>query len=336
MVSLIRRSLKGLLLLSFSVLVGHALAMAQTGGCASGNCPTGAILNSPDSVQQMQNFLPPGQKQKKEEEKDFFSDQKRGWWWYEKEPVKPEKAEEKEESRIRIGIDLDNYTDQDLWNMYPDDFQKLLKIVLKQAVQEPSVKNVKDYLTMQDISKRKSMVFANVVGYVGQMNPDFSVNEVYPATAPGKRALTAMQLDEKNNIIRESRSRYALIMFSQAECRFCQSQSEILAYFEDYFDWPVRNIDTNRQPNIATRFNVEKVPQIIIVSKETGDYMPVSVGVISMNELKDRIYRSIRMMEGKINPEQWYIHDFEKNTSMDPLKVVDRNIKNPDSRSLDQ
>ena len=318
---LTKKTLKGLLPLFFSILMGYTSALAQVGTCASGHCPTAGVTNLPASSQQIQIPLPSAQKQ--EDKKPFLSDRKRGWWWYEKKSVEPEQKEKKETS-ISVKVNLDDYTHQELWDMYPDNFQKILKIVLKQAVQNPTVKNVKDYLTMQDISKRKSMVFANVVGYVGQINPDFSINEAYPVTAPGRRALTAMTLEEKNDTIRKARDQYGLIMFSREECRFCRSQSEILAYFEDYFGWPVRNIDIGFQPDTATRFNVEKVPQIIIVSKETGDYMPISVGTTSMAELKDRIYRAIRMMEGKIGPEQWYIHDFEKGTSIDPLQAVPR------------
>ena len=327
-----KRTLLRLLFLFFSVLIGYTSATAQGEACSSGHCPAAAMSDLPDPAQQIRNSSIPAQKQR--EKKPFFSDRKRGWWWYEKKPAKPKKK--KDESGTRVKVDLDNYTYQELWDMYPDDFQKILKIVLKQAVQNPSVKNVRDYLIMQDISKRKSMVFANVVGYVGQANPDFSINETYPITAPGRRALTAMNLNEKNNTISEAKGRFALIMFSTEGCHFCESQSEILAYFEDYFGWPVRRVNISRQPNVAARFNIEKVPEIIIVSRKTGDYMPISVGTISMNELKDRIYRSIRMMDGKIGPEQWYIHDFEKDTSMDPLKIVKRNTGNTGIRGLQQ
>jgi len=330
LVSLTKRMLLLLLVLFFSILIGYTSATAQEGACFSGHCPAVAMPDLPDSAQQIRNSSIPAQKQ--HEKKPFFSDRKRGWWWYEKEPAKPEKK--KEESGTRVKVNLDNYTYQELWNMYPDDFQKILKIVLRQAVQNPSVKNVKDYLTMQDISKRKSMVFSSVVGYVGQTNPDFSINETYPTTAPGRRALTAMNLNEKNNTINEARGRFALIMFNRDGCSFCESQSEILAYFEDYFGWSIRKVNISRQPDVAARFNIEKVPEIIIVSRKTGDYMPISVGTVSMNELKDRIYRSIRMMDGKIGPEQWYIHDFEKDTSMDPLKIVKRNTENTGIRGL--
>ena len=301
--------------------------MARGSSCLSGSCPiTPAESNLSDFTQQTQDPSP--QTQDLQIEKPFFSGRKGGWWWYEKEPVKPKKKKEKKKADTRVLVNLDNYTHRELWNMYPDDFQGLLKVIMKQAVQNPSVKNVKDYLSMQDIAKRKSVVFANVMGYVGQVNPDFSINEKYPVTAPGRRALASMKLSEKDNTIREARDRYALIMFSEEACKFCKAQGGILAYFEDYFGWSMRKIDIDRQPNVAARFNISKVPEIIIVSRKTGDYMPISVGTTSMNELKDRIYRSIRMMDGKIDPKRWYIHDFEKNTSMDPLKVVRRTREN--------
>ena len=328
----IKKILRQVLSLSFSILLCHTSAMAQENVCPSGHCPASSL---PDPVPQAQDSVSPVNEQ--DNEKPFFSDRKHGWYWYEKKPLKPEGKKKKEGNPTgRVNVNLDDYTYQELWNMYPDDFQKLFHIVLKQAVQDPTVKNTRDYLTMQDISRRKSVMFANVVGYVGQTNPDFSINDTYPITAPGRRSLTAMEFEEKNNTIREARDQFALIMFSEEGCKFCESQSGILAYFEDYFNWPIRNIDIGRQPNMAARFNVEKVPEIIIVSRDTGDYMPISVGTISMNELKDRVYRSIRLMQGGISPGQWYLHDFEKNTSMDPLKVVRRDPANTTIRSSEQ
>jgi conjugal transfer pilus assembly protein TraF len=297
--------------------------MAQGNACPSGRCPASGL---PDTVPQAQGPASPANEQGTE--KPFFYDRKHGWYWYEKEPLKPEKKKKEESHHGRVDVNLDDYTYQELWNMYPDDFQKILDIVLKQAVQDPTVKNVRDYLTMQDISRRKSVMFANVVGYVGQTNPGFSIDDTYPLTAPGRRSLTAMEFEETNTTIREARDRFALIMFSEEGCKFCESQKEILEYFEDYFSWPVRNIDIGRQPGMAARFNVERVPEIIIVSRETGDYMIISVGTTSMNELKDRVYRSIRLMQGGISPEQWYLHDFEKNTGMDPLNVVRKDHEN--------
>ena len=55
--------------------------------------------------------------------------------------------------------------------------------------------------------------------------------------------------------------------------------------------------------------------------------MPISSGVISLSELKTKLYRSIKLMRGEITPQQWFLYEFEKNKSADPLKYVGQNVQ---------
>ena len=103
---------------------------------------------------------------------------------------------------------------------------------------------------------------------------------------------------------------------------FCDVQKSILKFFTTTHSWQVRFIDINRQPGLSARFGVEQTPSIILVQKKSQDYMPISVGVISLRELNARIYRSIKFLRGQMTPEQWFIYEFEKNAGSDPLKFI--------------
>ena len=81
--------------------------------------------------------------------------------------------------------------------MYPDQFQELLKVRMKTAVQYPTEENVGEYLTMQDIARRKAAAFSSAVQFVTQKDAaTFSVNDVYPGTTPGMEARVQMQQKE--------------------------------------------------------------------------------------------------------------------------------------------
>ncbi|MHB8811445.1 MAG: conjugal transfer protein TraF, partial [Desulfobulbaceae bacterium] len=60
------------------------------------------------------------------------------------------------------------FTTEELWDMHPDDFQKLLMDLQKEAVRRPTEQNVFDYLVMQDMARRKAAAYANVAAYVTQ------------------------------------------------------------------------------------------------------------------------------------------------------------------------
>ena len=85
----------------------------------------------------------------------FYGDRKRGWYWYEpvcqpgrKEPEKPKHKKLLKKAKHRRLPSLKDYTYEQLWNMYPDDFQALLNTFMKKAVQDPTEQNIMDYLIM--------------------------------------------------------------------------------------------------------------------------------------------------------------------------------------------
>jgi conjugal transfer pilus assembly protein TraF len=245
-------------------------------------------------------------------------EKKQGWYWYQKDPEKRKLTERTKRNLPR----LEDFTHQELWEMYPDDFQDLLNTFMKKAVQKPDEKTVMDYLIMQDIARRKSLAFASVMSYVDQKNQELGTQSVFPITAPGQSAVFAMRVREQEETIASGRNQFGLIMFTREACDFCDSQKSILEFFINKYGWPVRILDINDYPNVAAKFNVTMTPTIIMVDKDSGKSMPISVGVISMSDLAQKLYRSIRFMRGEITPQQWFMHDFEKGKSNDPLKYT--------------
>ena len=249
---------------------------------------------------------------------EFYRNNKRGWYWYEVFPDKAETPEDQETPKPIVSV----YSYDQLWKMHPDDFQEHLNRVTKFAVQFPTEKNVTEYLKVQDVARRRSVAFAAVVDFIGQKNPQYSTEDVYPTTTPGRVALTAMQSREYDNVIFQAKDEFGLIMFTRNGCDFCDAQQSILAFFENQYHWPVRLVDVAENPNFAAQFGIDQTPSIILVHKDSQDFLPVSSGVISMSNLKKRLYRSIRYMQGKISPEQWALYEFEKKSGHDPLKFV--------------
>ena len=243
-----------------------------------------------------------------------YRDLKRGWYWYEAFPDDRKPPDEE--------VALPEYSYDHLWTMHPDEFQKHLSRVTKVAVQFPTEKNVAHYLKVQDVARRKSVAFASVVNFVGQKNPQYSTEDVYPTTAPGRVALTGMQEREYDQVFLEAQNAFGLIMFSRKDCGFCEAQLSILSFFENQYHWPVRSVDVADHPNFAAQFGIGQTPSIILVNKESRDYLPISSGVISMSNLKRRLYRSIRYMQGKISPEQWALYEFERQSGHDPLRFI--------------
>jgi conjugal transfer pilus assembly protein TraF len=251
---------------------------------------------------------------------DYYSEAGKGWWWYEKVP--PKVAEEKEKSRdvgprpTRLG----DYTYDQIWDMHPDNFEKLAEGLKKEAVRNPSEENVRDYYEVQEIARKKALAFTNVSQYVWQKYPELSTKKDYPITTPGNLGRMTLIREEKSRKLRENRDDFALIYFFRPDCSYCADQAPILEWFTNSTGWVVKRIDTQENPALAARFRVEITPTLVLIQKGNQDYFPVSSGVISSDEIEDRTYRAVRLLKGEITPEEFSLYDFQRGGGFDVKK----------------
>jgi len=264
------------------------------------------------------------------EQKTYYDDRKRGWYWYERIPEKPKEAKEKQEPKqeqkqeqkivTRKLPSLKEYPTEQLWNMHPDDFQKVLSEFHKKAVMKPTEENMYEYLVVYDIARRKSLAVANVQTAMMQKHPEFNVGSDYPIVAPGRGAYTRATNKEIANKITSGKNDFGLIYFYADNCEYCIEQNNILKYFIDKYKWETKKIEVNTNPRIASRFNVETVPYLMLIYKKSDDYFPVSSGVISVNDMEERIYRGMRLLAGEITMDEYSIYDFQKGGTFDTKK----------------
>jgi len=254
---------------------------------------------------------------------------KGGWWWYEKEAVKPEPREkekklvEKEVPKHRIP-NMDDYIVDKLWNMHPDDFQALLMDFQKKAVREPTESNVRDYYVMQDIARRKSLAFAHVASYVMQKYPRLNVASAAPLNAPGRNATVQARHEDTVNVLRDNKDDFALLYFTAPGCKYCDVQNGILVYFIQRTGWQVKRIDVQEQPDLAARFNIQTTPSIILIYRNSGDFFPVSAGVMDVATLELNLARGVQIIKGEMTPEQYGIYEHQKGGIFDPESILER------------
>ena len=259
----------------------------------------------------------------KEAGKTYSKGEKKGWWWYEKEKVKPEekKVTEKEVPKHRIP-NMDDYTLKKLWNMHPDDFQDLLMDFQKEAVRQPTEKNVLNYYVMQDIARRKSLAFAHVASFVVQKHPRLNVRAESPLNTPGSRAMVKARYNDTNRVLKDNRDDFALLYFTAPGCKYCDAQDGILVYFKRMTDWTIKPINVREQPALAARFGIERTPSIILIYKKSRDFFPVSAGITDVPTLKTNLARGIQYLKGEITPEQYGIYEHQRGGVFDPRSLL--------------
>jgi len=250
----------------------------------------------------------------------YYRDTKKGWWWYQDPPREEKKEERKEEpkqveKRHRIPA-MKDYTPEQLWSMHPDDFQALLMDFQKKAVMKLDEESTMEYLTMQDIARKRSLAYANVAAYVQQKNPALTLPE-YSLATPGMAAATRMRTNEMESRIRQAENDFALLYFHSPDCEFCRAQDGILRFFQERYGWHVRGFDVNRNANLAARFNVTTTPYIILIYRKSRDYLPVSAGVVTLAEMEEKLFRGIRLLSGEITPREYSLYEHRRGGSFD-------------------
>jgi conjugal transfer pilus assembly protein TraF len=276
-----------------------------------------------------QELIPVHEEDQMQASAPYYKDYKRGWYWYEKEKEQPKKDESKGdvEPKHRIPT-LRDYTAEMLWNMYPDDFQALLMDFQKKAVMTPTESNVAEYYYVQDIARKKSLAFANVTAAVMQKYPQLSVAKDYPTATPGRSALTRLEQEEMAKKIGASISDFGLIYFYSPTCQYCIEQERIVRYFEERYGWEIKRIDLTQNAGLASMFTVTTVPTVILVYRRSQDPITVSAGVVSLEDMEERVYRGMRLLAGEISPEEYSLYEFQRGSAFDVHAPVTRERDN--------
>ncbi len=235
----------------------------------------------------------------------------RGYWWYE---TSPKKAEKKQEKQIP---EIPNYTPEEMLVMDPDQLKEYAEQVTKEAIRVPSEENVKRHYLVQDLIRRKARAFTNVSEMVWQKYPELTTAKDNPITTPGRNAMTRAQIEERRQELARARKDYALLYFHSQNCQFCQAQDQILPHVISRLGWHVKPIDIDESPGLAGQLGVETVPALILISKRSKEFFPVTTGVASVTEIESHLFRAIRLLRGETTPNNFNLYDFQKGGGYD-------------------
>lgn len=248
-------------------------------------------------------------KKMKEQKQSYYDESKEGWYWY--------KWFEEEEQREKFERPSLMYSRDELWKMDVDEFSKLLEETKKEAVRDPVPEKVYEYYYLQDIARRKALAFANTSAYVLQKHPELDVKRDNPVAVPGRTALSIMREQEISEKIRQSRDDFALVYFYSPSCPFCEAQEGILKYFVEKYRWEIKRVNIDVEKKAALRFGIERVPVILLVYRESGQWLVVGNGVVSLDELEANLYRGMLILKGEREAAEFATFEYEKGGPFD-------------------
>ncbi len=266
-------------------------------------------------------------------EEQFYRDRtKKGWWWYEGSQKKEIKTEDKKDKsfdiqqkhqdhqqKVKKIKPLKDYTYEELLYMPIEEFKEIYNHYLDIAVGQPTEENIYNFYNIQDVARKKALLFTTRSMYIWQKHPELSTARDVPIAYPGIIAKQDAVMKEIGSYIKGEQGNYGLILFVSPTCPYCKSQYEIVKNFNHYYGWDTKIVDITTDRGAINTFGIETVPTLILVSRKTGDWIPIASGVASFQEMETNVVLGIKYLTGKLPSEKWGLYQFQEGTSLDPL-----------------
>jgi len=250
---------------------------------------------------------------------------KRGYWWgkgkLNPESAEPEESQESEPDKMYQSLPP-LPSDEELMSMHPEELRKLDEQYLDNALflHEDPTKTEEYYRLVAAMRKKAKALAANTV-YNALQNPDINLIKDRPVSNQGRRLRAQQDQQLLNDKIDSSREQYALVLFTQRTCGLCEGARSTLRIFNRNHQWPIKEVDIDQNPQLASRHDVRSTPTTLLIRKHNKQAAVVALGDVTVPELERNIYSMARILEGDAMPAQFGMFEDQKGSGWDPIGV---------------
>lgn len=230
------------------------------------------------------------------DESRFFDKSREGWFWY-LEVRKEEKREALEKKELSKSLPL-------TLNEMREQAEKLLS----RAVEEPTEAHLLAYIQYQRLVMKRAEAFAQTWQRVLWAHPEIDPTVENPVVTAGLSIARAERTRKRDAKLLGLARSSGIFYFFAGDCPLCEIQSPILAGFARSYGFSVVPISLDGAEDLlfgpakvdrgaAERLGVSVVPAIFLVRPQTGEVLRVGTGLLSMEELGERLDRLAETVE---------------------------------------
>lgn len=233
----------------------------------------------------------PPSAQSAERQDSFYCEERRlGYWFYCERPKPPEQNTPEPAPAASATSQLDAIT-------------ATLRELKAKAILEPTPANVTAYIRFQRAQLDRASLFSDVWQRAIWQDPELDYTLQRPVSTLGKRQWQDLRSAERNAAMAQLSERYGLFYFFAQSCGACEVMSPIVQSVASTWHIAVRAISTDGGPsrhfpnytvetNQRSRMGLEPkvTPAVVLWDAQTGRPIPIGYGVMSADELQDRIY----------------------------------------------
>ncbi len=222
----------------------------------------------------------------------YFGRQAEGWFWYHD----PEPTREPEEAET---LPVPRATADPLEELKR--IQEAIARAEARAVLEPTTENVKEYLRLNQWQLDQSALFSDVWRRAVWQDPSLDYSLRRPTMSLAVQQYHDQRKASKARAVAEIAGTHGLFFFFKGSCPYCHTFGPILRQFSEIYgievlpvsldggvlpDYPTPRVDTH----VAAQLGVQAVPSVFLVDPNGRSVIPVGNGVMSVDELAERIY----------------------------------------------
>ncbi|ARR56537.1 conjugal transfer protein TraF [Rhizorhabdus wittichii DC-6] len=233
----------------------------------------------------------PPSAQSAERQDSFYCEERRlGYWFYCERPKTPGQNSPSPAPTSSATSQLDAIT-------------ATLRELKAKAILEPTPANVTAYIRFQRAQLDRASLFSDVWQRAIWQDPELDYTLQRPVSTLGKRQWQDSRSAERNAAMAQLSERYGLFYFFAQSCGACEVMSPIVQSVASTWHIAVRAISTDGGPsrhfpnytvetNQRSRMGLEPkiTPAVVLWDARTGRPIPIGYGVMSADELQDRIY----------------------------------------------
>jgi conjugal transfer pilus assembly protein TraF len=178
-----------------------------------------------------------------------------------------------------------------------------LRELKARAILEPSPANVTAYIRFQREQLDRASLFSDVWQRAIWQDPDLDYTLQRPVSTLGKRQWQDNRQAERDSAMARLGKRYGLFYFFAQSCGACEVMSPIVQSVAANWQITVRAVSTDGGPsrhfpnyiaetNQRRRMGLEPriTPAVVLWDAAKAQAIPIGYGVMSADELQDRIY----------------------------------------------
>ena len=220
----------------------------------------------------------------------YCAERRLGYWFYCARPRPVEQPEPPAPPPTSATSQLDEITAQ-------------LRELKAKAILEPTPANVTAYIRFQREQLDRASLFSDVWQRAIWQDPELDYTLQRPVSTLGKRQWQDARNADRNAAMAQLSERYGLFYFFAQSCGACEVMSPIVQSVASTWHIAVRAISTDGGPsrhfpnytvetNQRTRMGLEPkvTPAVVLWDALKSQAIPIGYGVMSADELQDRIY----------------------------------------------